>query len=144
MSHLGRKTVAFICLLGLLPASLSALEPTQGKGKPDKHKSKSEKKDDREVEFVLEFLIDFTSDEAHRYAAESKLTGQKPLPPGIRKNLARGKPIPPGIAKQSFPSAFLKKLPAHDDYEWHMSGTDLLLVAKFDKLVVEIAADVFK
>lgn len=144
MSYLGRKTVAFICLLGLLPAALSALEPTQGKGRPDKHKSKSEKRDAREVEFVLEFLIDFTSADARRYAAESKLTGQKPLPPGMRKNLGRGKPIPPGIAKRSFPPTFVKKLPAHDDYEWHMAGTDLLLVAKFDRLVVEIAVDVFK
>ena len=26
--------------------------------------------------------------------------GAEPLPPGIRKNLARGKPLPPGLARQ--------------------------------------------
>jgi hypothetical protein len=52
------------------------------------------------------------------------------LPPGIRKNLALGKPMPPGIAHTRAPSSFLKRLPVHEDYEWHIAGTDLVLVLR--------------
>lgn len=137
------RFLAMVCALGVLPIGLSALE--LGQGKSGKAKPKNEKKENRrEVEFALDFLIDFTSNDARRYATESKLVGQKPLPPGIRKNLARGKRLPPGIAKRNMPETFLKKLPVHDDYEWHMAGTDLVLLSKNDKVVKEIAKDVFK
>ena len=96
-----RRTVALVCLLGLcglLSADAFAHQKGKGKGKPDKAKAKSERDSGIEVEFALEFLVNFSSSEGHRLAKENKLTGQKPLPPGIRKNLARGKPLPPGIA----------------------------------------------
>ena len=135
-----RRILALAFLVSLLPVTSPALEVEQGKGK-----GKAEKKHNgKESEFSLEFLVDFTSDDARRYAREAGLHGQKPLPPGIRKNLARGKPLPPGIAKQTMPEAFLKNLPAHDDYEWRRAGADLVLIAKHDNLVVEIAADIFK
>ena len=144
MRHVIRTTGIFICCLGLLPLTLSGLEQSQGKGNRDKGKPKAEKREKHDgPEFSVEFLLDFSTEAARRYAVESKLVGMKPLPPGIRKNLARGKPIPPGIAKRDIPAEFLKKLPAHKDYEWHMAGTDLLLVARTDHLIVEIAADVF-
>ncbi|RUI15298.1 anti-virulence regulator CigR family protein [Pseudomonas aeruginosa] len=50
------------------------------------------------------------------------------LPPGIRKNLARGKPLPPGIAKK-LDGRLVGRLPRYDGYEWQQAGTDLLLVA---------------
>jgi hypothetical protein len=37
--------------------------------------------------------------------------GQKTLPPGIARNLARGKPLPPGIAKQVIPTGLIDLLP---------------------------------
>lgn len=49
------------------------------------------------------------------------------LPPGIRKNLARGKPLPPGIARK-LDSRLPGRLPHYDGYEWQRAGTDLLLV----------------
>lgn len=42
----------------------------------------------------------------------------KPLPPGIRKNLARGKPLPPGIAKTRLPGGYVGRLPHYSGYEW--------------------------
>lgn len=146
MRQILRTTGIFIFCVGLLPLTLSGLEQSQGKSKQDKGKgkAKAEKREQHEGhEFSLEFLLEFSTETARRYAVESHLVGSKPLPPGIRKNVARGKPIPPGIAKREIPAEFLKKLPAHEDYEWHMAGTDLLLVAKTDHLIVEIAADVF-
>jgi len=85
-----------------------------------------------------------SSSDARRYAGESNLTGRKALPPGTRKNLAKGKPIPPGIAKEKVPSDFLKKLPSRDGYEWRMAGTDLLLARSADKVISEVLKDVLK
>ena len=39
------------------------------------------------------------------------------LPPGIRKNLARGKPLPPGIAKKMVPGPMLRELPVYAGHE---------------------------
>ncbi|WP_421682027.1 hypothetical protein HKW98_13045 [Stutzerimonas urumqiensis] len=63
------------------------------------------------------------------------------LPPGIRKNLARGKPLPPGIAKQ-LDSRLLGRLPRYDDHEWKQVGADLVLVAVATGIVIEILNDV--
>lgn len=63
------------------------------------------------------------------------------LPPGIRKNLARGKPLPPGIAKR-FDSRLLGKLPRYDGYEWRQVGTDVVLVALATGLIYEILDNV--
>lgn len=146
MRDLSRQILAGICILILMPSTLPALELAQAK--PDKAKSKSEGKEHQQDrgqgDFTLDFVIDFSTKDARRWAAENNLVGQKPLPAGIRKNLARGKPLPPGIAKRSLPTSFAKQLPAHADYEWQMAGTDLVLISKADKVVREIAKDVFK
>lgn len=63
------------------------------------------------------------------------------LPPGIRKNLARGKPLPPGIAKR-FDNRLLGQLPRYDGYEWRQVGTDVVLVALASGLIYEIIENV--
>lgn len=68
----------------------------------------------------------------------------KPLPPGVRKNLARGKPLPPGIAKQSLPGAFVTRLPVYRGYEWIGAGTDLLLVEVGSRIIADVLLDVFR
>lgn len=55
--------------------------------------------------------------------------GYKPLPPGIRKNLARGKPLPPGIAKQTLPEELDDRLPPlPDGYARFVVGESLVVV----------------
>jgi hypothetical protein len=81
--------------------------------------------------------------EARELAVEHGMTGTKPLPPGIRKNLARGKPMPPGIAKTRMPGPFESHLPHHDGYEWRQAGTDLLLVAVGTLIIADILEHVF-
>ena len=81
--------------------------------------------------------------EARDLAVKNGMTGQKPLPPGIRKNLARGKPMPPGIAKSRMPGGFVDGLPRHDGYEWQQAGGDLLLVASASLVVSDILEGVF-
>lgn len=63
------------------------------------------------------------------------------LPPGIRKNLARGKPLPPGIAKR-FDNRLLGQLPHYDGYEWQQVGSDVVLVTIATGLIYEILENV--
>lgn len=149
MSHAKLAKLASIALALMIPVTLLALEPAQGKGKPDKAKNEKketpeDRKDGREVAIVLSAGISISYGDVRRYAVESDLTGQKPLPPGIRKNLARGKPMPPGIAKTRLPASFLTRLPAHKGYEWHAAGVDLVLVLKADKSISDVVKDVFE
>lgn len=63
------------------------------------------------------------------------------LPPGIRKNLARGKPLPPGIAKK-LDGRLVGRLPHYDGYEWQQAGTDLLLVTIATGVIYEVLSNV--
>lgn len=80
---------------------------------------------------------------AHDYALDYGLTGYPSLPPGIRKNLARGKPLPPGIAKKSVRGPLLGRLPRYPGYEWRVAGSDLILIAVATAVVADILYDVF-
>ena len=79
MRYFQSKSAVLVCVLGLLPLTLAALEPMQGKGKGKGGKDNpgKEKRDDREdartVEFAVEFLFDFNSKDARRLATESGL-----------------------------------------------------------------------
>jgi hypothetical protein len=81
--------------------------------------------------------------EARQLAVDHHLTGNKPLPPGIRKNLQRGKPLPPGIAKQQMPGSFVSGLPHYDGYEWNRAGTDLVLVVSGSLVISDVIENVF-
>jgi hypothetical protein len=94
--------------------------------------------DDVDVDINIGF------DEIRRLAVANNLTGYDALPPGIRKNLARGKPLPPGIAKRAVPSGMLGQLPVRNGHEWQISGTDLVLVETGTLLVVELLEGVFQ
>ncbi len=149
MRYAKLQPVASVLLLLMIPAMLVALDPPQDKGKPDK--AKHEKNGDHDntggsldVIAVASAGIRLSYGDARQFAVESDLTGYKPLPPGIRKNLARGKPMPPGIAKTRVPPSFLNRLPAHEGYEWHIAGTDLALVFQADMSISGVLKDVFK
>jgi len=88
--------------------------------------------------------VSLSAGEARQLAVNNRLTGYRPLPPGIARNLARGKPLPPGIAKQAVPGVMLAQLPRYDGYEWQIAGTDLILVAIGTLVVGEILNDVFR
>jgi hypothetical protein len=80
---------------------------------------------------------------ARSYARDYDLGGYSSLPPGIRKNLARGKPLPPGIAKKLVPGPLLGRLPRYEGYEWRVAGTDLVLIAIATAVVADVLYDVF-
>lgn len=82
-------------------------------------------------------------DDARRYADQYRVGGYKPLPPGIRKNLARGKPIPPGIAMTRLPQGYLDRLPRYPGYEWRGYGRDLVLVDALSNVIADVILDAF-
>ena len=137
-----------VLILAFSSTTLTALDASQGKGQSDK--AKNEKKADKkehggiDVIAVASVGISVSYGDARAIAVDNQLTGYKPLPPGIRKNLARGKPMPPGIAKTRLPSSYLSRLPAHEGYEWNVAGTDLVLVFKGDLTISGVLKDVFK
>jgi hypothetical protein len=145
---MSKKGWALVGLPILWVMAVAPVAPALGQGNSNQAKEKKEKKehsqDKGESGISVDFKIDFNSKDAQRWAKEYGLSGQKPLPPGIRKNLARGKPLPPGIAKRDLSGPFVGKLPSHPDYVWQMAGTDLVLTSKADKRVREIVRDVFK
>ncbi|MCP5269300.1 MAG: hypothetical protein H6943_09710 [Zoogloeaceae bacterium] len=125
-----------------LASTLALANPPEGKGK-GKHK-KQDAEDSTSATSLVSAGI--SAQIARQYALDAgiKSGGYKPLPPGIRKNLARGKPLPPGIAKRSAPSAMLGQLPGHPGYEWQMAGTDLVLVQVGTAIVADVLKDVFR
>jgi hypothetical protein len=137
---------ALMALLLAVAPTVSAAQPPD-RGKPDKAKKekKQEREDLKDAQAVVSLIAGgIGANEARKLAVDLGIAGQKELPPGIRKNLAKGKPLPPGISKSKAPSSLLGKLPKHDGFEWRMAGTDLLLVSKSDKVVSDVLKDVFK
>lgn len=143
-------------LISPLPASAA---PPEGKGKGNPHKEQKQgkaagkshgpgKQHDRDrdrdrdtAEALISAAIGF--DAARRIALDNNYTGYGSLPPGIRKNLARGKPIPPGIAKRAVPGPMLSRLPRYPGYEWAVYGSDLVLVATATAIIADVFFDVF-
>ena len=108
--------------------------------KPEVHRHHDEVGVDLTAGFG-DFGLDY--DRARRIANEHGAIGYKPLPPGIRKNLARGKPLPPGIEKTRLPDGVLRSYPVIDGYDYRVAGTDLLLVEAGSQIVTDILVDVF-
>jgi hypothetical protein len=121
-------------------------DPPQNKGKSGK--ANSEERADKgefSVDLGLSTMVTagISIGDARQLAASHGVTGGKPIPPGIRKNLARGKPMPPGIQKTRMPDSFIDQLPHHDGYEWQQAGTDLVLVATGSLVISDVLAGVF-
>lgn len=78
-------------------------------------------RDDRNISIEEAVIREIFRDERSYVQADST------LPPGIRKNLARGKPLPPGIAKK-FDGRVQSRLPDYPGYDWRQVGTDAVLI----------------
>jgi len=79
------------------------------------------------------------------HAGKGKKRGHNPhgdvsqLPPGIRKQLARGKGLPPGLKKQRLPNTLEQHLsPLPDGYARFRIGTDFVIMDLHANLVVDL------
>jgi hypothetical protein len=66
------------------------------------------------------------------------------LPPGIRRNLARGKPLPPGIAKKMVPPDLASRVHVREGYALVEVGLDVFLVEVATNVVHDILMDVIR
>ena len=83
-----------------------------------------------EREVIMAFFTEHRPEDANR------------LPPGIRKNLARGKPMPPGIAKKELAPELVSLLPLRSGYEVVQVGWDVVLVEVATGLIRDVMMDV--
>lgn len=126
-------------------AKASRITRCQGNGNGNGNsnsKNKGQQSQDGGVSVTLS-TAGITVSTARGYAVQAGATGYGSLPPGIRKNLARGKPLPPGIAKKMVPGPMLARLPVHPGYEWRVAGSDLILVAIATAVVADVLTGVF-
>ena len=66
------------------------------------------------------------------------------LPPGIRRNLARGKPLPPGIAKKMAPPELASRVRLREGYALVEVGLDVFLVEVATNVVHDVLMDVIR
>lgn len=76
------------------------------------------------------------------FYASRDVSGVKPLPPGIRKRLARGKALPPGIAMTRVPNGLHTALRLPSGYELVEVGLDVVLVHVATQIVHDVLMDV--
>ncbi|MBB2483793.1 hypothetical protein H5407_00985 [Mitsuaria sp. WAJ17] len=141
----------------LLPLLLSTLtlpalaNPPEGRGHGKgrgKHEDRDERADGTSVSVRGDagglVSVNISVGDARMWVREAGVRERyADLPPGIRKNLARGKPLPPGIAKRLPPPALQQRLPHYPGYEWQVCGKDLVLVAVTTLVVAAVLNSVF-
>jgi len=71
-------------------------------------------------------------------------SGAVTLPPGIRRNLARGKPLPPGIAKKVAPPELGARVQLPSGYELVEVGLDVLLVEVATHVIHDVLMDIVR
>ncbi len=143
-----------VTALALGTSALAA--PPEGTGKPEKSNgagaapaSKQNGKGDTggkgrgDADWEYRYHNDFNESDFRVFVREQHYSGYDSLPPGIRKNLARGKPLLPGIAKRQVPPEMLRRLPAREGYAWRAVGTDLVLYSITSGIVDQVLQDVF-
>ena len=111
--------VLTIALLAIVSPQTNAQGAGRGKGKPQERGGEVVRTRGPGTDVEIRIIRDYYAVPARR---------QKPLPPGIAKNLARGKPIPPGIARTRVPDDLLVLLPARSGTRWLIAGDRVLLV----------------
>lgn len=147
------KTIA-VLLLGLCLAASPAIAggppadkgPPGDTGRPDRtersHPGHDRGPGAHHADPLVTIGISF--EQARQLALSNGYTGYSALPPGIRKNLARGKPLPPGLAKRGVPGPMLAGLPRYPGYEWIISGNDLVLVTATTAIIAGVLSGVFQ
>lgn len=87
--------------------------------------------------------VDLTTQIRDFYASRPA-SNVEALPPGIRRNLARGKPLPPGLAKRSPPPELVSHVHVRDGYELVEVGVDVFLVEVATNVIHDVLMDVIR
>jgi Ni/Co efflux regulator RcnB len=142
------SAITIMLALGFGSAGISA-QPSENrgnngyKGKHAQHEDKKhsdgryETRDGRQITVEEAVIRAIFRDERSFIEADTS------LPPGIRKNLARGKPLPPGIAKK-FDGRVNSRLPSYPGYDWRQVGTDAVLINTTNGIVEAIIDNILR
>lgn len=136
------RIATLTCAVALSLSTATLAAPPADKGKPDKKAATAAQGSQQDSSDLVTTQLSAAA--ARKIAVDAGLSGIKPLPPGVRKNLARGKPLPPGIAKSRMPGDIISQLPIYRGYEWQMAGCDLVLVNSATRVVADVLRDVFR
>jgi hypothetical protein len=136
MSRLFRALVTTSVLL----CGLEAIAPTAGA---------AQEGEGGQVQITAEGILSAAAKTTIRdfYTGNPSVHGKskvKPLPPGIRKNLARGKPLPPGIAKRAAPADLHSRIQIPAGYELVEVGLDVVLVDAATQVIHDVLMDVIR
>ena len=82
--------------------------------------------------------------EIQSFYAARPASNAESLPPGIRRNLARGKPLPPGIAKKVAPADLRSRVRLREGYELVEVGLDVFLVEVATNMIHDVLMDVIR
>lgn len=141
MNNISKIAGVAVALVFLCASPVMAKKPENkgnGQGHQSEHSDHGAKGNDGRQEM---HYAGISQRDAERYARQYQFYGYKPLPPGIRKNMARGKPIPPGLAYQRLPPAYVNSLPRYSGYEWRGYGSDLVLVSIVSNVIADVIID---
>lgn len=97
-----------------------------------------------EVQVTAGLTISIGDREEIRSFYGSRVASAEALPPGIRRNLARGKSLPPGIAKRSPPAELTSRVGVPSSYELVEVGLDVLLVEVATGIIHDVLMDVIR
>jgi hypothetical protein len=129
----GKRLTAGIAAISVLFLALSPAEGfAQGREKVVSN-----------AETIAVFLTPEMKLQVRGFYADKDMSGVKPLPPGIRKRLARGKALPPGIAMTRAPDGLRRALSLPSGYELVEIGLDVVLVEVATQVVHDVLKDVF-
>ncbi len=97
------------------------------------------------IEFTAEISFSVGDrDQIQAYYSSNPNPGIEALPPGIRKNLARGKALPPGIAKRFPPPGLRASLSVPTQYEVIEVGWDVFLVKVATGIIHDVLMGVIR
>jgi hypothetical protein len=97
------------------------------------------------IEFTAEISFSLGDrDQIQAYYSSNPNPGVEALPPGMRKNLARGKAMPPGIAKRFPPEGLRSSLSVPARYDVVEVGWDVFLVEVATGIIHDVLMDVIR
>jgi hypothetical protein len=121
-----------ICFFVLLLPGDAAAQARGGRGRPAQS-------DQPSVTLSVEARAQIRS-----YYEARTPSGVEALPPGIRRNLARGKPLPPGIAKKVAPPELSARVQLPAGYELVEVGLDVFLVEVATHVIHDVLMDIVR
>lgn len=129
------KTLVILAWVSLIPSAVQA----QGRGHGRHAPERSAVTTTVDVGLSIELKTQIRD-----FYASRPVSNVEALPPGIRRNLARGKRLPPGIAKKSAPAELVSRLPLREGYELVEVGLDVFLVEVATNVVHDVLMDVIR